>query len=231
VTGDSTSIADRMSIGAGPFAHCRRVQGTAATPRLRCRRPIGGLRGSAGSTGSTTRSQPPACSSELIEMRLAQVQFVASRAVVHSNRRHGLGAVTVKIAGQHDPCCLSHDTSVQRHTSDRLLARMQAARVPVGVRLGRRRSAVKPAATHDDADLRVETTFAQRPPARPGAAAPASLRKAPCVLLNGPRASSRSPIDRAYVLDRYAETRSGPPVGTCKPGGRPSGSSLPSGHT
>jgi SagB-type dehydrogenase family enzyme len=71
-------------------------------------------------------------------MRLAQVEFVAGRAVVHANRGHGLGAVTVKIAGKHDTCCLSHDTSVQRHTSDRLLARMQA-QVPVGVQRGRRR--------------------------------------------------------------------------------------------
>jgi hypothetical protein len=66
-------------------------------------------------------------------MRLAQVEFVAGRAVVHSNCRHGLGAVIVKIARKHDPCCLSHDTSVQRHTSDRLLTRMQHALVPVRV--------------------------------------------------------------------------------------------------
>jgi hypothetical protein len=45
---------------------------------------------------------------------LAQVEFVAGGAVVHSNRRHGLGAVTVKIADKHDPCGLSHDSSVQR---------------------------------------------------------------------------------------------------------------------
>jgi hypothetical protein len=118
-----------MSIGAGPFAYCRGVRGTAAaTPSLR-RRLIGGFRGRAGRTGSTTRSQPPTCSGELIEMRLAQVEFVAGRAVVHSNRRHGLGAVTVKIAGKHDTCCLSHDTSVQRQTCDRLLAQVQSATV------------------------------------------------------------------------------------------------------
>jgi hypothetical protein len=70
-------------------------------------------------------------------MRLAQVEFVAGRAVIYPNRGHGLGAVTVQIAGQHDPCCLSHDTSVQRHTSDRLLAGMQAALVPVGSSLAR----------------------------------------------------------------------------------------------
>jgi hypothetical protein len=125
VTGDSTPIADRVPIGAGPFAHRRRVQVTAPATPSRHRRPIGGFRGRAGCTGSTTRSQPPACSGELIEMQLAQVEFVAGRAVVHSNRRHGLCAVTVKIAGQHDPCCLSHNISVQRHTSDRLLARIQ----------------------------------------------------------------------------------------------------------
>jgi hypothetical protein len=127
VTGNSTAIADRMPIGAGPFAHCRRVRGTAAaTPSLRRRRRlVGGLRGRAGCTGSTTPAQPPTGFGELIEMRLAQVEFVAGRAVVHSNCRHGLGAVTVKIAGQHDLCCLSHDTSVQHHTSDRLLARIQ----------------------------------------------------------------------------------------------------------
>jgi hypothetical protein len=33
---------------------------------------------------------------------LAQVEFVAGGAVVHSNRRHCLGAITVKIAGKHD---------------------------------------------------------------------------------------------------------------------------------
>jgi hypothetical protein len=126
VAGDSTSIADRMSIGAGPFAYCRRVLGTAtATASFHRRRLIGGFRGRTGSTGSTTPSQTPTCSRELIEVRLAQVEFVAGGAVVHSNRRHGLGAVTVQIAGKHDTCCLSHDTSVQRYTSDRLLAQIR----------------------------------------------------------------------------------------------------------
>ena len=37
-----------------------------------------------------------------------RVEFVAGGAVVQSNRRHGLGAVTVKIAGQHDARCLGH---------------------------------------------------------------------------------------------------------------------------
>ena len=40
-------------------------------------------------------------------MRLAHVEFVAGAAVVHSNRRHGLGAVTMKIADKHDTCCLA----------------------------------------------------------------------------------------------------------------------------
>jgi hypothetical protein len=125
VTGDSTAIADRLSVGAGPCAHCGRVGATAAaTPSFR-RRLVGGFRGRAGSTGSTTRSEPPTCSGELIAMRLAQVEFVAGRAVVHSNRRYGLGAVIVKITGQHDTCCLSHNTSVQPRTSDRLLGRIQ----------------------------------------------------------------------------------------------------------
>lgn len=37
--------------------------------------------------------------------------------VVQSNRRHRLGAVTVKIAGKHDTGCLGHNSSLQRHTS------------------------------------------------------------------------------------------------------------------
>jgi hypothetical protein len=129
VAGDSTAIADRVPIGAGPFAHCRPVRGTAAATSSLRRRLLCGFRGRAGSTGSTTRSQPPTCSGQLIEMRLAQVEFVAGRAVVHSNRRHGLAAVTVKIAGKHDTCCLSHNTSVQRHTSDRLLGPIQTATI------------------------------------------------------------------------------------------------------
>jgi hypothetical protein len=128
VAGDSTSIADRMSIGAGPFAYCPRVLGSAAATPSSCgRRLVGRVRGRAGSTRSTTLSQTPTCSGELIEVRLAQVEFVAGRAVVHSNRGHGLGAVTVKIAGKHDPCCLSHDTSVQRYTSDRLLVQIRSS--------------------------------------------------------------------------------------------------------
>jgi hypothetical protein len=124
VTRDSTAIADRMAMGAGPFAHGRRVQGTAAAaPSLRRRRLIGGLRGRAGSTGSTTLAQPPTGSGQLTEVGLAQVEFVAGGAVVHSNRRHGLGAVTVKIADKHDTCCLGHNSSVQRHTSNGPLAR------------------------------------------------------------------------------------------------------------
>jgi hypothetical protein len=117
-------------MGPGPFAHCRRVQGTAAAaPSLRRRRPIGGLRGRAGSPGSTTPSEPPTRAGQLIEMGLAQVEFVAGAAVVHSNRRHGLGAVTVKIADKHDPCCLGHDSSLQRHTSDEPLVAIQTATI------------------------------------------------------------------------------------------------------
>jgi hypothetical protein len=119
VTRDATAIADRITMGAGPFAHRRRVQCTAAAaPSLRRRRPIGGLRGYAGSTGSTTRSQPATCSGQLIEVGLAQVEFVSGSAVVHSNRRHGLGAVTVKIADKHDTRLLGHNSSLQRHTSN-----------------------------------------------------------------------------------------------------------------
>jgi hypothetical protein len=109
VTRDSTAIADRITMGAGPFAHCRRIPRTAAAaPSLRGRCLIGGLRGCAGSAGSTTRSQPPTGSCQLIEVGLAQVEFVAGGVVVHSNRRHGFGAITVKIAGKDDPCCLDH---------------------------------------------------------------------------------------------------------------------------
>jgi hypothetical protein len=148
VAGDSTSIADRMSIGAGPFTYCRRVLGTgAATPSLRGRRLIGGFRGRAGSTGSTTLSQTPTCSGELIEVRLAQVEFVAGRAVVHSNRRYGVGAVAVKIAGKHDTCCLSHDTSVLRYTSDRLLAQIRSSNDRS--RSPRRGSGASDSARHD----------------------------------------------------------------------------------
>jgi hypothetical protein len=124
VTRDSPAIADRVPMGAGPFAHCRRVPRTAAAaPSLRRRRPIGGFRGCAGAAGSTTRSQPPTCSGQLIEVGLAQVEFVAGGAVVHSNRRHGLGAVTMKIARKHDTRCLGHNSSLQRPTSDGPLAR------------------------------------------------------------------------------------------------------------
>jgi hypothetical protein len=49
---------------------------------------------------------------------LAQVEFVAGGAVVHSNRRHGLGAVTVKIAGKNDTCCLSHNPSLERNSAE-----------------------------------------------------------------------------------------------------------------
>jgi hypothetical protein len=54
---------------------------------------------------------------------LAQVEFVAGGAVVQSNRRHGLGAVTMKIARKHDTRCLGHNSSLQRPTSDGPLAR------------------------------------------------------------------------------------------------------------
>ena len=121
MTRDSTAIADRITMRAGPFAHCRRVPRTTATaPSLRPGCLAGRLRRCA---GSTTRSQPPTCSGQLIEVGLAQVEFVAGGAVVHSNRRHGLGAVTVKIAGKHDPCCLGHDSSLQRHSSNQPLTR------------------------------------------------------------------------------------------------------------
>ena len=124
VTRDSPAIADRVPMGAGPFAHCRRVPRTAAAaPGLRRCRSIGGFRGCAGAAGSTTRSQPPTCSGQLIEVGLAQVEFVAGAAVVHSNRRHGLGAVTMKIARKHDTRCLGHNSSLQRPTSDGPLAR------------------------------------------------------------------------------------------------------------
>jgi hypothetical protein len=110
-------------MGAGPFPHCRRIPPTAAaSPSLRPRRLIGGLRGRAGAAGTPTRSQPPTRSGQLIEMGLAQVEFVAGGAVVHSNCRHGLGAVTVKITDKHDPCCLGHNSSLQRHTTDEPLA-------------------------------------------------------------------------------------------------------------
>ena len=129
MTRDSPAIADRITMGAGPFAHRRRVQATAAAaPSLR-RRVIGGFRGCAGSAGSTTGSQPPTCSAQLIEVGLAQVDFVAGGAIVHSNRRHGLGAVTVKIADKHDQCCLGHNSSLQRRTSDEPLARNPTATI------------------------------------------------------------------------------------------------------
>ena len=64
---------------------------------------------------------------------------------------------------------------------------------------------------------------AQRPPARPGAAAPASLRKAPSGVLNGPRASSRSPIDRAGASDRYSGDAKRSPGSGEQPGDRPFG--------
>jgi hypothetical protein len=119
MTGDSTTIADRITMGAGPFAHCRRIPRTAAAASsLRGRSPIGGLRRYADSAGSTTRSQSPTRSGQLIEVGLAQVEFIAGGAVVHPNRRHGLGAITVKIAGEDDPCCLGHDSSLQRHACD-----------------------------------------------------------------------------------------------------------------
>jgi hypothetical protein len=60
---------------------------------------------------------------------LAQVEFVAGGAVVHSNRRHGLGAITVKIARKHDQCCLGHNSSLQRHASDEPLARNPTATI------------------------------------------------------------------------------------------------------
>jgi hypothetical protein len=127
VTRDSTAIADRITMRAGPFAHCRRVPRTTATaPSLRPGCLAGRLRRCA---GSTTRSQPPTCSGQLIEVGLAQVEFVAGGAVVHSNRRHGLGAVTVNIAGKHDTRCLSHSSSLQRHTSDEPLARNPTATI------------------------------------------------------------------------------------------------------
>src|SRR5918995_3632812 len=110
-----------MTMRAGPFAHCRRVPRTTATaPSLRPGCLAGRLRRCA---GSTTRSQPPTCSGQLIEVGLAQVEFVAGGAVVHSNRRHGLAAVTVKIARKHDARCLGHNSSLQRHSSDEPLAR------------------------------------------------------------------------------------------------------------
>jgi hypothetical protein len=121
VAGNSTAIADRITMGAGPFAHCRRVHSTAAAaPSLYRRRFAGGLGRCA---GSTTPSQPPTRSGQLIEVGLAQIELVAGGAGVHSNRRHGVGAVTVKIAGKHDPCCLGHNSSLQRHTPNQPLAR------------------------------------------------------------------------------------------------------------
>jgi hypothetical protein len=119
LTGDSTAIADRITMLAGPFPHRRRVHGTAAAaPSLYRRRFAGGLRRS-----TTTPPQPPTRSGQTIEVGLAQIELVAGRAVVHSNRRHGLGAVTVKIAGKHDPCCFGHNSSLPRHTPNQPLAR------------------------------------------------------------------------------------------------------------
>ena len=117
-TGDTTAITDRITMRTRPFAHRRGVAGAAAPATGRGRgRLLGGLPGRAGSTGSATWSQPPTCSGQLIEVGLAHVEFVAGGAVVQSNRRHRLGAVTVKIAGKHDTGCLGHNSSLQRHTS------------------------------------------------------------------------------------------------------------------
>jgi hypothetical protein len=135
MTRDSTAIADRITMGTGPLARCRRVRRTAAAPSLR-RRLAGGLGGCAGSTGSTTSSQPPTRSGQFIEVGLAQVEFIAGGAVVYANRRDGLGPVTVKIAGKHDTCCLGHDSSLQRHTSDEPLARIPNTTIDLNPRRG-----------------------------------------------------------------------------------------------
>jgi hypothetical protein len=71
-TRDSTAIADRIAIHTRPLAHCGRVQGSAASAMgLRRSRLVSALRGRAGSANSATRSQPPPCSGQLIEMGLA----------------------------------------------------------------------------------------------------------------------------------------------------------------
>jgi hypothetical protein len=60
---------------------------------------------------------------------LAQVQFVASNAVVQSNRRDGLGAVTVKITGKNDARCLGHVLKFARHGSDEPLTHIHTATI------------------------------------------------------------------------------------------------------
>jgi hypothetical protein len=101
----------------GPFAYPRGVRGAAGPATGRGRgRLTGGFRGSASSTSSAAWSQAPTCSGQLIDVSLAQVDFVAGSAVVQSNRRDGLGAVTMKIARKHDTGGLSHNSSLQRHT-------------------------------------------------------------------------------------------------------------------
>ena len=69
-------------------------------------------------------------------MGLAQVEFVAGGAVVHSNRCHGLGAISVKVARKHDTSCLRHSESLQRGTANGPLARNPAVtidRIPAAV--------------------------------------------------------------------------------------------------
>lgn len=217
MTGDSTAIADRIAIGAGPFAHCRRIPATApATPRLRRHRLVGGLRRRATRTSSTTRSQPPTCSGELIEMRLAQVEFIPGRAVVNANRRHRLGAVTVKIAGKYDKCCLSHDTSVQRQTCNRLLARIQSRNDRSPERPWVRRHTARAASRH----LVAQPTQAPpasaipRHPTRPDTPWPASVRArvqdtSPTSTTRRPRATPPKRVDRCESSSRERLTPAG----------------------